>query len=155
MPHVGRSYKLSFFHVHRPSRGRGRQKDVSLPAEERRDLKKLTHMPGCRRLIGQMNIRRHGQTRRASHTVQDGEALVHTRASIGMATRAIGFVERRLEDHLDRQAGSERGKMVRDEEAQILSLNDARTGNDEQWLAWTTAIRADDGGKTGIHAYRS
>ena len=102
--HVPRGDELALLDVHRAARrGRGDQQ-VGLAAEERRDLQHVAHLRHRRRLVRFVDVGRHGQAGFVSFTRRrTSSPRFHSRAAKRLDAGAIGLVERRLEDELDRQ----------------------------------------------------
>ncbi len=62
--HVPGSEELSLLDVHGPSRRRGGEQQIGLPAEKRRDLQQVADLGGRSRLLRFVNISRNRQSRR-------------------------------------------------------------------------------------------
>ena len=151
MPHVGGREKLPLLHVDRPPRRGGRQEQIGLPTKKSRYLQQFADLTDRAGLIGQVDVGRHRQTGGLPYLVENRQPFVDSQAAKRPATRAVGLIEGPLEDDLDRQPLREHGQRIGDLEAEILALDDAGAGDDQQWISRATAMSTDAGRQAGVH----
>ena len=89
-----------------------------------------------------VNVRRHWKTSGRFNTAKDLQPAIHARPAVGVEAGAVGLVERSFENELHRQIPRSLGEPLGDFKCERLVLDDARTGNDEQFLAGTAAVMA-------------
>ena len=106
--HVPGGHELALLDVDDLPGGRGRDHEVGLAAQERRDLQ---HVGDRGRRVDLRHLVDVGEDRDAvalAHRGEDLEALLHARAPVGAEARAVGLVVARLEDEGDAELGRDR-----------------------------------------------
>ena len=103
MPHVAGREELSLLDVDRSARPRRSRQQIRLPSEEGRNLQQLADFAGRSGLPRLVNVGRHRHSDGVAHTSQNLQSPFQARTSKRIDTRAVGFVERCLEDPLHRQ----------------------------------------------------
>ena len=149
--HVGGCHELSLLHVDGPTGRRGRQQDVGLPAQEGRNLQHIADLSGRDRLLRKMHVGGHGQADDRPHAFEHRQPLVDAGAAKRAVARAVGLVERRLEDGLQPEVGRDGRDRLGDLEAQVLRLDHAGARNEQEGLPGPAQMRPHHGWQPRIH----
>ena len=132
MPHVAWREELALLDVDRTAgRGRG-DEQVGLPREKRGNLQDVRDFGGGCGLRGLVNVGQDRQPGPLAHLGKDGKSFCQSRSAEGRDRRAVGLVERGLEDH--RHAGPPADLAKREGQIERMrpALNDAGTQDERE-----------------------
>ena len=96
--HIPGREELAFLDIDHPTGTRGRQQQVCLTAEERRNLEHIQNLSGGRGFFRRVDIGEDRHPDRFLYLGQDCEAFLQPRPAKGGAGAAIGLVVGRLKD---------------------------------------------------------
>ena len=124
--HVVRREELALLHVDRLAGARGRDEEIGLPRQERRDLQDVDDRRRCRRVRGLVDVGEHRQPGPAPDLAKGREPGLQAGTAERGARRPVGLVVGRLED--DRHAAPCRDllDLGRRLERMLRALDDAR-----------------------------
>lgn len=96
--HVPRGEELAFLDVYRPTGAGCRHQQIGLPGQKGGDLQEIADLGRGRGLFRKMDVCRYRQAAGLLHAGKDGESFTQARTTIRVDARAIGLVERGLEN---------------------------------------------------------
>src|SRR5450432_2137629 len=131
---VGRE-ELALLDVHRLAALRDGADEVGLPAQERGRLQHVDRGRGGSDLVLAVHVGDHRHGELALHLGEDLEALVDARPAKRRAARAVGLVVARLEDERNAERGGHFLELPGDVHLELLGLDDAGTGDQEERMS--------------------
>jgi hypothetical protein len=135
--HVVRGDELPFLDVDGFAGAATGEQQVGLPAQERRHLQDVDDLGGGRGLIGFVDIGQDTEPGRGTHLGECGEAVLQPRTAERLQGRAVGLIERSLENDRDAVLVGDAPNGSRQTEDLLGRLNDARAGDPGEWLPGT------------------
>ena len=141
--HVPGGEELAFLDVYRPAGAGRRHEQIGLPGQKGGDLQEIADLGRGRRLFRKMDVRGHRQAGRLLHAGEDGQTFAHARTAIRVDARAVGLVERGLEDQRQGKLVGDLLQACGDRQRQFLGFDDAGAGNHQQRLPPAAVVRSD------------
>ena len=124
----------------------GRQQQIGLPAQERRDLQHVHRLRHLGALRGLMHVGQHRQAERGADLGEDRQRLRKPDAARGRRAGAVGLVERGLVDEADLQPRGDLLQRGRHLQRMRAAFELARPGDDRdrQIIAELDRANGDD-----------
>ena len=123
--HVATAQKLCFFDVHRASCPRRRHEQIGLTAEERRNLQHIAHFGDGRSLPRLVDVGEDAQTVLRLHLGEHFQSAFQSRTAKRADARAVGLVERCLEDDVGAERSVDAHEFLGDGVEQFGRFDDA------------------------------
>jgi len=130
--HVPGSQKLAFLHVDHPAGRPGRNDQVRLPAEKSGDLEHIDGLAGDLRLLGRVDVGRHGDSQFPPDLSQQEAAIPHPGAPERPERSPVGLVIRRLENEGRPLAIANGLQLFRHPAGKCRRFDHARPQNEQQ-----------------------
>src|SRR6185503_7173346 len=130
--HVLGRQELAVLDVHDGSRLRGRDEELRLHAQVRRNLDDVANFGGRRSLIGIMNVREDRQIELKLHLLEQTKPGLEPRALVVLERATVVLRERRLEDQSNLESLRDCLEPLGRTHHQRLFFDDARAGDQKQ-----------------------